>query len=65
MSEPFIAELKPAEFRQIRSSLRKKGVSLKGVTEFLSGKPVRNSADRLKLVAIFIAQEKTSPISRR
>ncbi len=65
MAEPFLAELKPAEFRRVRVALQKKGVSSRGVTEFLAGKPVSNIADRLKLAAILVAHEKASPVSRR
>ena len=65
MAEPFIAEIKPAEFLRVRAALQKKGVSSRGVTEFLAGRPVSNSADRLKLAAILIAHEKAFPVSRR
>ena len=65
MAEPFLAEIKPAEFRQVRAALQRKGVSSKGITDFLAGRAVTNSADRLKLAAILIAHEKAAPVSRR
>jgi hypothetical protein len=65
MAEPFLGEIKPAEFRKVRTALEKKGVSSIGVTEFLAGRPVSNSADRMKLAAILVAHEKASPVSRR
>ena len=65
MAEPYLAEVKPAEFLQVRAALQRKRVSSKGITDFLAGRPVTNSADRLKLAAILIAHEKASPVSRR
>jgi hypothetical protein len=65
MSEPYLAEIKPAEFRRIRVSLQRKGVSSKGISDFLAGKPVASNADRLKLAAILIAHEKATAVSRR
>jgi len=65
MSEPFLSEIKPAEFIRVRTALQKKGVSSRGITEFLAGKPVSKSADRLKLAAILVAYEKRGSISKR
>jgi len=61
MSEPYIGRLKPAEFNRIKQSLQQKGVTVGGATEFLSGRPVSNNADRLKLAAILISHEGPRP----
>jgi len=50
--------MRPAEFSKVRMTLQRKGVSSKGVSEFLAGKPVSNSADRFKLAAILVSYEK-------
>lgn len=62
MSPPFLlSEIRPAEFSRVRLALRRKGVSLTGINEFLAGRPVTNSADRLKLAAILIDHETAHP----
>jgi hypothetical protein len=51
MSDPFV---QPVVLQEVRLALRQHGVSQMGANEFLEGRPVSASSDRLLLAQLFV-----------
>ena len=60
MSEPF---LQPAEFQKARLAMRQSGVSQMGADQFLEGRPVSASSDRIRLAQLLVDAVGRAPLT--